>query len=153
LPFDDPAHQVVWKSVERSAEIWNRYYELLLEFVSEGGFEIIGHFDLPKKFGSRPPETERIDSLIDDILTVAADNHIVMELNTAGLRKPVGEIYPSQEILRKARKKGVGITFGSDAHSPCEVAANFAEAIQLAKESGFDKYTTFENRTPLLQRL
>lgn len=153
LPFDNPDHQAVWKSVERSAEVWTRYYELLLEFVSQGGFEIIGHFDLPKKFGSRPPETERITSLIDDILTAAADNHIVVELNTAGLRKPVREIYPSPDILRKAKAKGVGITFGSDAHSPCDVAANFAEAIHLAKECGFDSYTTFEKRALLPRRL
>ena len=153
LPFDNPDHQAVWKSVERSAEIWIRYYELLLEFVSAGGFEIIGHFDLPKKFGSRPPDTQKVRSLINDILTAAADHHIVMELNTAGLRKPVREIYPTPDILKNAKNKGVGITFGSDAHSPCDVGANFAEAIQLAKECGFDSYTTFENRVPLASRL
>jgi histidinol-phosphatase (PHP family) len=69
-----------------------------------------------------------------------------MELNTAGLRKPVGEIYPTIEILRKARKHGVQITFGSDAHAPAEVAANFAEAVALARECGYDSYATFESR-------
>lgn len=153
LPFDNPDHQAVWESVERSTAVWNRYYELLLEFVSAGGFEIIGHFDLPKKFGSIPPSTDKLNALIDDIMTAAADNDIVMELNTAGLRKPVGEIYPSKQLLLKAKAKGVQITFGSDAHRPEDVAANFAEAIILAKECGYESYTTFEARTPLPQRL
>ncbi|NOY75163.1 MAG: histidinol-phosphatase HisJ family protein [Kiritimatiellaeota bacterium] len=152
LPFDNPDHQTVWMTAERSSEVWIRYYELLLGFTGGGGFEIIAHFDLPKKFGNRPPETDEIDRLTTEILTAAADNHIVMELNTAGLRKPVAEIYPSPDILRKAKKIGVPITFGSDAHSPVEVAANFAEAVALAKECGYDSYTTFETRVRKTER-
>ena len=146
LPFDNPDHKTVWESVARSAEVWIRYYELLLEMVSNGGFEIIGHFDLPKKFGSRPPETNEVERLTTETLTAASDNHIIIELNTAGLRKPVSEIYPSPALLRKAKKLGVQITFGSDAHAPNEVAANFAEAIAFAKECGYEFYVAYEAR-------
>jgi len=40
-----------------------------------------------------------------------------IELNSAGFRKPIGEAYPSLELLELAYEKNIPITFGSDAHS------------------------------------
>ncbi len=69
-----------------------------------------------------------------------------IELNTAGLRKDCKEIYPSREILQLAFQKGMPITFGSDAHAPGEVGMNFAEAIQLAREVGYQECCRFSQR-------
>jgi histidinol-phosphatase (PHP family) len=69
-----------------------------------------------------------------------------MELNTAGLRKDCKEIYPSPRIVQMARGLGVPITFASDAHAPEEVGLNFAEAVALAKSSGYTHYSRFTQR-------
>ena len=42
-----------------------------------------------------------------------------------------------------AAKMEVGLTFGSDAHKPERVGENFAEAVELAKRSGFSHYRRF----------
>ena len=67
-----------------------------------------------------------------------------MEINTAGLHKPVREAYPSPEILRRLREAGVPITFGSDAHRPEEVGRDFAHAAALARAAGYDAFAALE---------
>jgi histidinol-phosphatase (PHP family) len=116
--------------------------------VESGRFDIIGHFDLPKKFGYYPSSMEKIGKMVKNIFKVAAKNKMAIEINTAGLRKPVKEMYPSLEILKMANEAGVLLTLGSDSHSPNEIAANFAEAVQLAKSAGYDKICSFNQRKP-----
>ena len=69
-----------------------------------------------------------------------------MELNTAGLRKDCKEIYPAVPLVRLAAQAGVPVTFGSDAHAPGEVGANFVEALALAKDSGHALTCRFNQR-------
>jgi histidinol-phosphatase (PHP family) len=107
-------------------------------------FEIIGHADLPKKFGHRP--TRDCTPLYEKFLSAAGKSGCAIELNTAGLRKDCREIYPSPEILRLAFQNGVPITFGSDAHAPGEVGMNFAEAVRLARSVGYTESCRFAGR-------
>ena len=154
LPFDSPDdRKAVWEMKGRAEWIWHRYYELMLEMVTAGCFNIIGHFDLPKKFGSIPPQSDIISKAIKETLIAAEANNMAVEINTAGLRKPVKEMYPKIEILKSAASNGVMLTFGSDAHAPSEVAANFTEAIAVAKEAGFTEYVSFDQRKPIRHKL
>lgn len=154
LPFDDiDCKTAVWEGEGRSEWIWNRYYELMLDMTSSGYFDIIGHFDLPKKFGSLPPETDIIHSGIVNILKSAEANSMAIEINTSGLRKQAKEFYPQFNILKQAASLGMMLTFGSDAHDPNDVGANFAEAIAIAKEAGFTKYVSFDQRKPTFYQL
>jgi len=107
-------------------------------------FEIIGHADLPKKFGHKP--NRDCTPLYEKFLDAAKKSGCAIELNTAGLRKDCKEIYPSREILKLAFQKGVPICFGSDAHKPEEVGINFAEAISLAHEVGYQECCRFVRR-------
>ena len=150
-PFGVPNYPTPWLKAVTDPAAWLPYYERMRDFVSEFDFDIIAHFDIPGKLGGLAPESEQIASLIAEILEIAADRKIAMELNTAGLRHPVGRIYPTKEILKTACAKGVNITFGSDAHSPKEVAAGFDLATTLAKECGFDHYVSFDKRVATLK--
>ena len=141
--IDDPQKLSEWKTRD-SAEVWRIYFERLAMAAESGLFEIIGHADLPKKFGHRPPPNAA--TFYGKFLDAAKKSGCAIELNTAGLRKECREIYPSSEILRLAFQKGVPITFGSDAHKPEEVGVNFAEAIQLAREVGYKESCRFEKR-------
>lgn len=73
----------------------------------------------------------------------------MVEINTAGWRKPVGEQYPSLELLKLARERGVCITLGSDAHKPEQIAADFDKAIALAEAAGYSCAYTFKNGNPI----
>jgi histidinol-phosphatase (PHP family) len=141
--IDNPAKLSEWKHRDTD-EVWAAYFERLTMAARSGLFEIIGHADLPKKFGHRP--TRDCTPLYEKFLDAAKESGCAIELNTAGLRKDCKEIYPSREILQLAFVKGVPITFGSDAHAPGEVGLNFAEAIQLAREVGYKESVRLAGR-------
>ena len=141
--IDDPQKRSEWKHRD-AGEVWAVYFERLTMAAETGFFEIIGHVDLPKKFGHRPPPD--CAARCEKFLTAAKKHHCAIELNTAGLRKDCREIYPSREILELAFQKGVPITFGSDAHAPEEVGMNFTEAIRLARGVGYTESCRFTRR-------
>ncbi len=68
---------------------------------------------------------------------------IAIEINTNGLNKPCGEMYPAPPLLQMAAEIGVGLTFGSDAHKPERVGEHLGQAVALAKRSGFTHYRRF----------
>jgi histidinol-phosphatase (PHP family) len=141
--IDDPQKLSEWKHRD-SFEVWQIYFERLTMAAESKLFEIIGHSDLPKKFGHRP--TRDCTPLYEKFLDGAKKSGCAIELNTAGLRKDCKEIYPSCQILELAFQKNVPITFGSDAHAPEEVGLNFAEAIQLARQTGYKECCRFMRR-------
>ncbi|OGV40196.1 MAG: hypothetical protein A2X48_20570 [Lentisphaerae bacterium GWF2_49_21] len=150
FPFDNPDFADKWNEKEFIVKVWNRYFEILLEMAESGKFNIIGHFDLPKKFGYYPSDMTKIRNSISKVFKAAAKNRMAIEINTSGLRKPVKEAYPSLEILKMAKKAGLMLALGSDSHSPGEIAANFADAVKLAKSAGYSKLCTFNQRKPKL---
>jgi histidinol-phosphatase (PHP family) len=137
--FDDPRQ--IERYTERDIdEVWIDYFELVGDAAESGLFTILGHLDLVKKFGYRPTrilETE-LDRLVDRIARAG----VLVEINTAGLHKPVHEAYPTRDILRRLSVAGVGITFGSDAHSPEQVGRDFAHAAELAQTAGYDEFAS-----------
>jgi histidinol-phosphatase (PHP family) len=141
--IDDPSQLAHWKTRD-AFEVWTVYFDWLTRAAESGLFEIIGHADLPKKFGIYPKQD--CTALFERFLDAAGRKNVAMELNTAGLRKDCREIYPSPKLVRMARAKGVGITFGSDAHAPGEVGMNFAEAIALARSAGYTECCRFTRR-------
>jgi histidinol-phosphatase (PHP family) len=145
--IDNPAKLSEWKKRD-AFEVWSAYFERLTMAAESKLFEIIGHVDLPKKFGIRPKRD--CTPLYEKFLDAAKKSGSAIELNTAGLRKDCKEIYPSREFLQLAFKKDVVICFGSDAHKPEEVGMNFTEAIQLAREVGYKRSLRFAQRKPLL---
>lgn len=146
LPFDDPEHAWRWQAPEQIEQVWQRYAELMLEMVRDGGCDILGHFDLPKKFGWRPAVPETFLGAADEILREAGARGMAIEINTAGLRKPVHELYPALALLKLAVRHGLGLTLGSDAHAPGEVAADFPRALDLARAAGFQNLRTYCRR-------
>jgi histidinol-phosphatase (PHP family) len=142
--IDNPAKLSEWKKRD-AYEVWSAYFERLTLAAESKLFDIIGHADLPKKFGIRPAQD--CTPLYEKFLEAVKKSGCAIELNTAGLRKDCKEIYPSRQLLELAFQKGVPITFGSDAHAPEEVGMNFAEAIQLARAAGYQTYLRFERRS------
>jgi histidinol-phosphatase (PHP family) len=141
--IDNPAKLSEWKKRD-AFEVWQVYFERLALAAESKLFDIIGHCDLPKKFGIRPAQDCK--PLYEKFLDAAAQANCAIELNTAGLRKDCKEIYPSRDLLQMAFTKHVPITFGSDAHAPAEVGLNFREAIELARSVGYAETCRFQQR-------
>ena len=141
--FDDPACREYWKEHDVN-EVYLKYYALLRQSAKTGFYQIIGHCDLPKKFGATPT----ID-LTDEIRATAKvfkDSGVAVEINTAGLRKPIAEMYPAPNCLKIYREAGVPLTFGSDAHDNKDVGQFFDQAVDFAKSVGYSDYLIFKDR-------
>jgi len=142
--FDNPEERHIWDSVDVAAT-WRKYVEVIMRLVETRLFDAVGHMDLPKKFGHRPPDKD-LKEMVQPVLDRMAEAGMGMELNTSGLRKPVGEIYPSPLIVSLAHERGIPICFGSDAHSPSDVGIDFALALALAREAGYTDYFRIRQR-------
>jgi histidinol-phosphatase (PHP family) len=141
--FDNPEFLNGWKSRDID-EIWQAYFEATEAMARSGKFDIVGHLDLIKVFKYLPKKDIRL--LAKNALLAIKSSGMVLELNAAGLRKPIGEIYPSRALLEEAYTLGIPITFGSDAHSVEQVGFGYKEATELAKKVGYTHAVTFNGR-------
>jgi histidinol-phosphatase (PHP family) len=93
------------------------------DIAATGLVDCLSHLDLIKIHGHRPCGDVR--SIIDETLDFIRSRDLAIELSTAGWRKPVEELYPSDRIIELAIKKGISFTTASDAHSHVQLAENF----------------------------
>jgi histidinol-phosphatase (PHP family) len=114
-------------------------------------FDIVGHLDLIKVFNFRPNEDIKI--LAKEAIEAIADNNLVVEINTAGIRKAVNEPYPSITLLEMIKEKNIDITFGSDAHNKNQVGFYLKECYNTAKFLGYKKVVYFENREKIYKEI
>jgi histidinol-phosphatase (PHP family) len=133
-----------------TADVWNEYAGLMEDLADAHLVDVLAHSDLVKVWGLRPRDRVAFDSRI---VGAAARNGIAIEINTNGLLKPVGEMYPDPEVLRLASAQGVPLTLASDAHIPERVGQRFDDAAQLARSTGHMGYVSFEKRRALAQPL
>lgn len=125
-------------------EAWREYWRLFAEAARSGFFDIMAHPDLIKKFGHRPEGDLR--RFYEPAVQAVADAGIAIEINTAGLFKPVAEMYPAREFLELARSAGIPLTINSDAHAPAETGRAAGQAAALARECGWTELVRFERR-------
>jgi histidinol-phosphatase (PHP family) len=82
-----------------------------------------------------------------------ADSDVAIEVSTAGLRKPVGEIYPAPAFLEMCLEAGRPVALSSDAHTPDELAFRYDDALEYLGSLGVDQIAVFERRERRLERL
>jgi histidinol-phosphatase (PHP family) len=131
--------------------VYHQYFNLIQEMAKTGLFDVIGHLDLPKKFGFRPKND--IVNLLLETVEVISQSKMCVEVNTSGLRKPCHEIYPSEILLKMCFDHGLPVTLGSDAHSPEDVGADFDKAFKLLKAVGYTEIVRFTGRNKELIEL
>jgi len=141
--FDNPEFIGGWKDKDID-EIWKAYFEATEAMAKSGKFDIVGHLDLIKVFKFMPKQDVRV--LAKNVLHAIKKSNMVMEVNTAGLRKPVEEIYPSPALLEEAYALDIPITFSSDAHAIEHIGAGYDSATALAKDVGYTQAVTFQGR-------
>jgi len=120
---------------------WEQYFELLGRAARSRLFDSLSHPDLVKIFG------HRVDGFdYGPVADEVAASGVAVEVSTAGLRKPVGELYPHPRFLGACRERGVQVTLASDAHSPDLVGRDFDLARELLRSVGYETITVFDAR-------
>lgn len=151
--FDGPAEEWAPLSRDERHAIYTRYYQDICQLAESGLFNVVAHPDLIK-IHSKDDFTAWLShpasiALVTKALTAIRDNGLVMEVSSAGLRKPCKEIYPGEAIMGIAAKLEIPISFGSDAHCPNTPAADFETLARYASGFGYTTSTIFKNRLPL----
>jgi histidinol-phosphatase (PHP family) len=142
---DDPAPRWVgrWDATPVE-EVWRDYWDRLASAASSRLFDFIGHPDLVKIFNRVPAGDLR--PYYESTISALAESGTAIEINTAGLRKPVNELYPAPGFLVLAQEAGVALTINSDAHKPADVARDFDKARDLARACGYAETIRLEKR-------
>ncbi|MGI6180438.1 histidinol-phosphatase HisJ family protein [Butyricicoccus intestinisimiae] len=146
FPEEEPMHHR-----KDADEFYARYFEVVTLADKSKLFTTIGHFDLIKLFGVRPKKD--ILQLADGALTAVKEHGLVLEVNTNGRYKPVGEFYPGRRLIEEIRRRGIEFTLGSDAHSANVVGRDIAEASQLLRQIGVHAIVGFSNLKKVIYKL
>jgi len=141
--FDDPDRIDGYQHWDIGA-LWDRYFEEVSIAAGSGLYDVLGHVDLVKKFRFFPEDD--LHSRYVRLAETIGRTGVAVEVNTAGLRKPCAELYPSAALLREFRLAGVPVTIGSDAHTPDEVGFGYDSAVDALRAAGYDSVLVFENR-------
>lgn len=133
-------------------EAYEAYYTELLTMVRHGGFDILAHLDVPKRYGftvhNRYVSLE-YEAMIREVLRAAIDRGIGLEINTGTARRTVGEPSPDLGVLHWYRDLGGEIvTVGSDAHRAEDMAYGFDHAAAMLQAAGFRAIAGYDGREP-----
>ncbi len=141
----------VWRSADPD-KVWARYFETLGEAARSGMFDILAHPDLIKVWGRDAPlpdgDLRRFYELAMDGI---AESDVAIEVSTAGLRKPVAEIYPAAPFLEMCLEAGRPVALSSDAHVPEHLGHEYERAVDWLAGLGVAELAVFERRRRRLE--
>jgi histidinol-phosphatase (PHP family) len=144
----------IWTKTASAERIWKRYFEMLAESAQSGLFDILAHPDLVKVWGrDRPMPDGDLRRFYYPAIEAIADCDVAIEVSTAGLRKPVGEIYPAPAFLEMAIDAGKPLALSSDAHTPELLGHEYERAVELLDSMGVKEIAVFENRRRSMEPL
>jgi histidinol-phosphatase (PHP family) len=124
-----------------------RYYDTVAEMVEALRPDVVGHLDLIKKnvkaAGYDPAllETPAVSAATDRALEAVRAANGILDLNTAGWRKGLGEPYPAPWLVRRAQEMQVPFCFGDDSHRPADVGAGIDAARDYLLQNGVNSVT------------
>lgn len=129
-------------------DVYARYYDAVIKAAATGFYDYIGHIDVIKRFGFKPPEDRLADviALEHAALDAVKRHDLAIELNASGLRMPAQEMFPSRRMLEYCFAQGIPVTIGSDAHQPERLGQYLDQAREMLKDIGFRQLATFSGR-------
>jgi histidinol-phosphatase (PHP family) len=128
-------------------EVWTAYFEAVGDAAASGLFDVLAHPDLVKVWGAeRPQPTQPLADYYRLAIERIAAADVAVEVSTAGMRKPVGEIYPARELLEMLVAAGKPVALSSDAHEPEAIGHGYDSALALMRSCGIERLSVFEGR-------
>jgi histidinol-phosphatase (PHP family) len=142
-----------WRESEPE-QVWQEYFEAVGGAAASGLFDVLAHLDLVKVWGpGRPAPSAPLTNYYNLAMHAIADADVAIEVSTAGLRKPVGELYPSKELLRQCLSAGKPIALSSDAHVPEHLGYAYETAVEALRAAGVEELAVFDRRARRLEPL
>lgn len=142
----------IWRRAHSAEAVWRRYFETLAGAACSGLFDILAHPDLVKMWGaSRPLPDGDLRRYYEPAIEAIAESGIAVEVSTAGLRKPVGEIYPAPAFLEGCLEAGAVVALSSDAHIPEQVGYGYEQALELLERCDVHELAVFQHRERRLE--
>ncbi|HEV2819913.1 MAG TPA: PHP domain-containing protein [Solirubrobacteraceae bacterium] len=154
LAIDHGGYDIWDHRSHRPDEVWARYFETLGEAARSGLFDVLAHPDLVKVWGARRPRPEGdLRRFYERAMEGIAESAIAVEVSTAGLRKPAGELYPAPAFLEMVIDAGNPIALSSDAHTADELGFRYEDALEALDRMGVGEVAVFEGRQRRLEPL
>lgn len=139
--FDFSADDWNGRNIEERFSIFSHYYKDMIRLCQTGLFHIVAHPDLIKIFSIEVfrqwLDTPQALPLIKKALGIMKDRGMIMEISSAGLRKPCREVYPGPRIMELAAQMELPVCFASDAHCINTPAHAFEELARYAARFGY----------------
>jgi histidinol-phosphatase (PHP family) len=143
-----------WEAHGDPDQVWRRYFESLAEAARTGLFDILAHPDLVKVWGGERPAPSRDPRFYyEPAVEAIAETGIAVEVSTAGLRKPAGELYPARPFAEMCVDAGAAFSLSSDAHVPEDVGYAYDRAVEYLSDLGVSEIAVFERRERRLEKL
>jgi histidinol-phosphatase (PHP family) len=143
-----------WEATGDPERVWRRYFETLAEAARSGLFDILAHPDLVKVWGKARPAPDRDPRFYyEPAVEAIAESGVTVELSTAGLRKPVGELYPGPALAEMCFDAGAQFALSSDAHLPEQVGFGYDRAVEFLDDLGVSEIAVFEGRERRMEPL
>jgi histidinol-phosphatase (PHP family) len=143
-----------WEARGDPEDVWRSYFEAVAAAARSGLFDILAHPDLVKVWGrGRPQPAGDPRRYYAPAVEAIAESGIAVEISTAGLRKPVGEIYPAPAFAEMCVEAGATFALSSDAHAPEQVGYAYNEALALLGSLEVTEICVFEHRSRRLEPL
>jgi histidinol-phosphatase (PHP family) len=135
-------------------EVWREYFEAVAGAARSGLFDVLAHPDLVKIWGAgRPAPPEPLATYYEPAVDAIREADVAVELSTAGLRKPVAEMYPSLELLELFVGAGKPVSLSSDAHVPEQLGYAYDRAVETLRAAGVAEIAVFDRRERRLEPL
>ena len=146
VAVDDPRYDA-WGTSGDADRIWRLFFDFMSGAARSGLYDILAHPDLVKVWGPERPWPDRdLRFYYEPLVEAIAETGIAVEVSTAGLRKPVGEIYPARAFAEMCSDAGASFALSSDAHLPEQVGYEYPRAVELLEDIGVDEICVFEGR-------
>jgi histidinol-phosphatase (PHP family) len=151
--LDDRRYDI-WEEIGDPDELWSTYFRWQAELVRSGLFDIVSHPDLVKIWGDDRPLPRRDPRFhYEPLVEAISDSDIAVEVSTAGLRKPVDEIYPARALAEMCVEVGADFALSSDAHAPDQVGFGYDRALEFLSDLAVERICVFQGRERRLEPL
>jgi histidinol-phosphatase (PHP family) len=140
--YDHPTFAAEWRRRE-VADAWHEYAVAFEGLCQSGLCDVVAHCDLIKVAGFIP--TNRSD-WEDRMVAVIAGAGVTVEVSSGGLRKEIGEIYPSPRLLDRLLMRDVAVVLSSDAHFSAQIGYHFTELVSILRRHSVVSLAQFSRR-------
>ncbi len=146
--YDDGLEKLFNHNIQKAV---TSFWEQTFEMIETQKMDIIAHVDKIKMHNQNRffQEDERwYKVLTDKALQLIKSHNLIMEVNTRGIyKKRCDALYPSVEMLCKARKMDIPVVISSDAHQAKEIDLLFEVAYAVLRQCGYEYLMQFDPQT------